>query len=1053
MRLFSLAAVGLVCFVAMNFINVAHAQMMATDTQPPVVMLWIDSSGSMEYLEEEGTVPNCDVANPELTRWAQTLQILTGTFNGHVCSLDTRDIPMSREDIGYPIPHANYSLPGNPPQFSDGVLDILKSQIKFGFGTFDSNPVSTSTWHGSWSFGPTTPAGVNLGARNDTAPMGAMVIPPVNDMASTNTANSQVIQDALWSVVPWGGTPLSPFLSDGNFLFQNEASLGKYDKSSGVGDPFFSCRQKYLVLVTDGKPTLAESDLGYTTSAEAAAQLCAAGIKTYVIGFNVTGQALNVLDEIAMAGSCGELQTAFIADSQQQLAVMLSAILLDILGNPTTETLTVFTNETRNPKDVMYQFNSGYGPDSSNSLNRAGILEQAVYRCDSKCKSNDSTSAGVCEVFSISEALNRRTKPRKMFTSIKDKTGFRPYMPQNGELTADLMGVPMLGKLPTLTLEELPNGMKVCGTQILGNADDPTMRQEYAKQLVGLIRGDNESCREQKRMGAIFHSTPAVHTNMNSLALTDPSFQLYQNSVKDRPSVLYTTTHDGQLHAFRVDRAEDVSTSEYGEELWSYIPNFVLSRLNILSDRFDFILDGIPTIRDVLLYKDDPATPAEILKDRWRSILIVPGGFRTSGLIAMDVTDPEKPSLLWEISPDGRCSPDDTGVFRCYNALLPENNFSGLGFVRGRVDIGTVFVEFNGRPQERSVAIFGGGDGIPGVTNSGKALFIVDIETGKLIKKFIAGGSDVVDTNSALGGVKGLDFDIVGTPTCYNTFPGTVMTRCLVGDAGGQMWHLRFSGSSPNNWKLHFFHDAYNIKEGEATQALTSSNRRPIWEAPAVALHPDGGRLVVAYHTSQIDDLRRLNPLPPRAVSVLEDMVLDDDGRLQEIKATTNWVKYFTEEEGIPTGPPLIYDRGVYQTSYVNNSTDMCLVGEGLLWGHHYLGDDGTSINDVRPAIDADGDPTTAEMASAVSLGEGVPYGVQILSRPSCAGDAALDADTTLDQVGPSKLEFVIQTTGGAFSDDQLPPSGGTPSITRVTRSLQQIGARVFLNSWGNLLE
>jgi type IV pilus assembly protein PilY1 len=626
-------------------------------------------------------------------------------------------------------------------------------------------------------------------------------------------------------------------------------------------------------------------------------------------------------------------------------------------------------------------------------------------------------------------------------------------MPQHGELTSDLMGVPTQGKLPQLTLQELPNGMRVCGTQILGKANNPTVRQEYAKQLVGLIRADIDSCRETKRLGAIFHSTPAIHTNMNSLALTDPSFQLYQNEVTDRPSVLYTSTHDGQIHAFRIDRGNDIDLSNYGEELWSYIPNFVLPRLNILSDRFDFILDGIPTIRDVLLYKDDPGTPAEILKDRWRSILIVPGGFRTSGMVAMDVTEPAKPALLWEISPNGRCSPDDTGVFRCYNALLPENSFTGLGFVRGKVDIGTVFVQFEGRAQERSVAIFGGGDAIPGSTNSGKAVFVIDIETGKVIKKFIAGGSDVIDTNSALGGVKGIDFNIVGTPTCYNTFPGTVMTRCLIGDAGGQLWHLRFSGSNSNDWKLHFFHDAYNIKEGEPTQALTSANRRPIWEAPAVALHPDGGRLVVAYHTSQIDDLRRLNTLPPRMISVLEDMVLDDDGRLQEIKATTNWVKYFTESEGIPTGPPLIYDRSVYQTSYVNDSTDMCLVGEGLLWGHHYLGDDGTSINDVRPTIDSDGDPVTPEKSASISLGEGVPYGVQILSRPSCAGDAGISAETSLDQVGPSKLELVIQTTGGSFTDDQLPASGDAPSITRVTRELQQLGSRVFLNSWGNLLE
>ncbi len=1024
------------------------------EREAPIVLLWIDTSGSMEYLNEEGLQPNCNAGTPELTRWAQTLEILTGTFNSFTCTSDPRTIPPTREDYGYGIPHIIWNLTGNPDQFDDGLLDILSSEIKFAFGTFDSDLGTGNDALSGYSYGLVTSAGVNLGARREFAAIGGMVMPPVNDLEADYDATAKDIDDSLWSVIPHGGTPISSFLKDGLYMVETDKRMGPWNENTGVGDMFYSCRDKFVLLMTDGKPTMGEDDQGYPTTADAAAELFAAGIKVYVIGFNVEGQEINVLDEIAVAGSGGEFDGAFIADGDTQLSVVMTALLLDILSGPVSRTRTTFTTKTNHALDNLYQFNSGYKGDSSNRLNRRAILEQAIYRCDDSCKTDASDDASsICEIFDIGEALKDRISDRNVLTVVEGRSGLVDFDTGNADLTADALGVPTTGVLSDLVISTLNNGFKVCGLYVAGKASDKAVREKFATQLIGFIRGEEDSCRSKHPLGAIYHSSPVIQSDLEGVDISDPSFTLYQDSVKDRPTVLYTASHDGLFHGFRVDRPVEVAKADYGEELFAYLPKFVHSRLHTLSDRFDFLLDGIPVLREVLLHRKAGDTSEQSLAN-WRSIVVVPGGFRTSGAFALDVTDPEDPKLLWEITPEGRCAPDSADILQCYDTEDTTacttggdcNDFAKLGFIRSKVAIGSVYFRFaaTGAAEERAVAIIPGGEARDGVSASGKVVYVVDLETGEKVVEFSNFTQNVVDNNDAAENTDHIDFDMLGEPACYNSFPGTLTTRCIMGDGGGQLWYLRFKDINPDTWRLHYFHDAYNIPEGETPESLDSTNRRPVWESPALSLHPDRGRLVVAYHTNRLSDTRDRSPLKSRLISIVESTVLNADGIAEEVASTTNWVKYF--DASMATGPPLIFDRAVYQTAYTRVEGDYCAIGDGRLWGINYVGIDANAIDDIEPAIDADENATTSELTTDVDLGEGRTHGVEILVRPSCS-------DSGLASSLPPTMEFIIQKTSGEGSDNQKPSSGADSELKRSTLKVTSRFQRVFINAWGNLLE
>jgi type IV pilus assembly protein PilY1 len=271
---------------------------------PPLVMLVVDTSGSMEELPACTCTSPTDCTNCEVhcelpnvfteppakkkNRWAVTLEALTGKFKDFQCEPLTRDTSNGFSgwyDENYPIPYhqpwkcstgTRCDYPGPSIQETNGILDNYRDTLRFGLVTFDgeytykgASPLINSTnfndtlsngMPGMWSYGdkkevkyygcPETYL-VNSGARSQTATEGALVsidckTPPCADIYTSNDK----IQDALLRARPYGGTPIAASLDD------------LYDHlKKDVVDDFVTCRKRYAILITDGAPDVDFRDL------------------------------------------------------------------------------------------------------------------------------------------------------------------------------------------------------------------------------------------------------------------------------------------------------------------------------------------------------------------------------------------------------------------------------------------------------------------------------------------------------------------------------------------------------------------------------------------------------------------------------------------------------------------------------------------------------------------------------------------------------------------------------------------------------------------------
>jgi hypothetical protein len=132
------------------------------------------------------------------------------------------------------------------------------------------------------------------------------------------------------------------------------------------------------------------------------------------------------------------------------------------------------------------------------------------------------------------------------------------------------------------------------------------------------------------RLGGIDRSTPAVIGRSPLVPL-------------DRPTVAYVGGTDGMLHAICVEASGKCEKA--GQELWAYIPRTQLPRLRMNSAR----VDGSPKVSDV--YGDfgggGPSWKTVLVFQTGSGLATTPGA---TGVYALDVTDPTKPEILWEVN-------------------------------------------------------------------------------------------------------------------------------------------------------------------------------------------------------------------------------------------------------------------------------------------------------------------------------------------------------------------------------------------------------------------
>lgn|GEM_PF-1760573 len=240
---------------------------------------------------------------------------------------------------------------------------------------------------------------------------------------------------------------------------------------------------------------------------------------------------------------------------------------------------------------------------------------------------------------------------------------------------------------------------------------------------------NNARNRQGWSLGDIVYSTPvvvgqpsigSVHPNIagncNCVCSDNPSsqcakecFYCYRQTQRTRKKVVYVGANDGMLHAFvvgvwwedpnkeidndgdgRADEShwiyspEEPATAcdgssctgreEVGKELWAYVPGNLLGELRALA-RCDYghpsacahrtMVDLSPVAWDVFIDHDRDGQRA------WRTVLL--GGERGGGDVyfAVDVTDPDKPKVLWEYPALRNLVIDDNSTGKTPVYLMP----------------------------------------------------------------------------------------------------------------------------------------------------------------------------------------------------------------------------------------------------------------------------------------------------------------------------------------------------------------------------------------------
>lgn len=1072
----------------------------------PIVLLLLDSSGSMEYDTESPGVeigdaddflepPTCSPVEGESgrSRFIVAVEVLTGNFDHYYCEEVDRSTsgsgPCPREDCPYPVPH----IQPFGDQASDGLIDRSIESFKFGVMTFDVKSSPAVNEGGAYSYGNEN--GTNYGARNEVAPTGGFVHPSLSDDPDDVRARNELVQQSITSTIPYGGTPIAPLLYDALYYFQNDPEI--------LTDPYRECRPKTVILFTDGRANLGEDEAPYLGSVAQAQALRDAGVNVYVIGYRLADGVSSQAQAIATNNGALDMPY-FRADNSVDLVRAFTQILGNLSVATQSRTRTVVTNETGNPVDVQYQFNAAHAKvRDASGLGwipglRQGILERSVYQCGQD--EDQPGASALALVQRLSDLLNTRTDAdRDIFTVVAGR--LEEFLVGNTAVTPELLGVPAPEQaVPDFSRDPMTGQ---CRSGFLEGSREERVAA-WRRNLVEYVRADDASCRRGYKTGAIDHGTPVVQGRLEDVDLMIPSFREYKEVIANRPVMLYAPTHDGLLHAFRVDRQNgNVQNPEWGREDWAFVPPHLLARLPELPNGRRTLLDGTPVVKDVLFSRTLGNVALETAA-AWHSVLLVGDRDGGRGLSALDVTDPRPDhwEFLWDVSAEkGRCVEGQASCNLGGDTAFV-NDYRRMGRTWGRPEIGTVQICPDNTStcgqstlEEVAVAVVPGGSGEGLAAGTGRTVFVIRLDTGEKLAEFASGGLNVDNSCTGVGRV--IDADMVGSVTCYSTFPGTFMSRCFLGDEAGRLWRLELGSPGIPNWNLTMFYDPY--KSLLPFPPVDSPIRSPAFEAPALAVQGGKNLLVIVYGSGEMDSLdcsleaalRRdfvvsltesvedypLAVEPTRTCSPWDDStcrkIYPSLGR--QIGASVNWKKFLgydadlnLEQDALPCermmGPPVIFSSVAYFTTFTPDDDVPCSPGIGRLYGAAFDRHD-ADCADLVPLLPDPDDPAGYVLSEQVGTQDtgAIPYGLAVVTRPACNAGAAItsgtnpgttDGGSAFAGIGAPPPQIVVQTGVQSEPPKETPTQGGTQrSINEASRTIRRAVESIYVSSWGNLLD
>lgn len=383
--------------------------------------------------------------------------------------------------------------------------------------------------------------------------------------------------------------------------------------------------------------------------------------------------------------------------------------------------------------------------------------------------------------------------------------------------------------------DRLLNYIRGDSTYEIGNHIDGTFRSRNLE--------NDDAVAARPKLGDIVNSSPILVAKPNADYYDDwgnrgekdqpEDNSPYSSFVKanlNRTSMLYVGANDGMLHAIQA------TGDDQGVEKFAYIPAEVYPNLSMLSNpdySHQFYVDATPIAFDA--YFDDS----------WHTVLITGLGAGGQGYFAIDVTDPSSfkteadaaKNVLWEFT----------------DKINPSTQIGDrdLGFTIGRANI----IRLN---NGNWAALFGngynntidnGGDSTSAndSTTGNGVIYLVDIKTGTLIKKFDTKVGTADDPSNS-GRPNGIN-----TPSAVDINKDGTVDAVYAGDLFGNVWSIDLTGSDVSKWDFSYSLEGNPtpIFKACADQVCTNTNAQPITTQIIPKKHPTENGYLLLFGTGK----------------------------------------------------------------------------------------------------------------------------------------------------------------------------------------------------------
>lgn len=381
-------------------------------------------------------------------------------------------------------------------------------------------------------------------------------------------------------------------------------------------------------------------------------------------------------------------------------------------------------------------------------------------------------------------------------------------------------------------------------------------------------------------MGAVLHSKPVAINYGPRTSSTDDVRVAFGSA-------------DGVLH---------MASDATGVENWGFMPQTVMGALATLRENqagasLPYGVDGSP----VVLIRDRAPTSGanagrrgvigDVTGSNGDRVLLF-FGLRRGGAAyyALNVTDPDAPTLQWRISTQGLLRAGASSVVAGSAA-----QFASLGLSFSTPKVARLRRDVDGDPatsdiETRSVLIFGGGynggrngagnkigkdlnnsravapvlqvgqdDGVSS-TDRGNAVFMVDAETGELLWRAVRGTTAAYTAASRSYAHPLLVDSIASDITVLDTDNDGFTDRLYVGDTGGRLWRGDFAGAQASGWT---FGPIVSVGRHNASSNNVANDRRLFFAPDYVPLRGAAGTAsdVVLFGTGDREDVLNLTTL------------------------------------------------------------------------------------------------------------------------------------------------------------------------------------------------